>query len=302
MTGTIWVTGGERVVGDALLRAADENGVRAVRVTEEELAPARGDAVVDLGSAPAEWRTDLRESERARQELLLGRGAPATRWVRASVLGASQDSLSLLKSAAGGVESALRDARPDAVVLRAGILLGDCGLVRLFRRYVERSKLILLPGIEASRFEPLAVPDFAQYCVLAATASAPPDECYDLGCGEMVSGGLFVRNIADTLGLDRWRVPCPPVLAGAIALFLGDAELPASAVRIWLECLSEGLLPRRMSAWEHFDVQPMSLAEATAASVGMLVPIRPRGDERFGNWRAPGKKGILWSRGSSARR
>jgi hypothetical protein len=70
---------------------------------------------------------------------------------------------------------------------------------------------------------------------------------------------------------------------------------------LWLDMLSAGALPRGTKAWDHFQVRPISLRQALADAAGMIIPLRRRGEGKFHDWRAPQKKGILWSRRSRRR-
>ena len=176
------------------------------------------------------------------------------------------------------------------------MLLGDCGLVGVLRRAIESLPVVAVAGISQSKLEPLALTDFARYCVEAASAPGPFGDVYDLGCGEILTGGLLTRGLADNLGVSRWILPAPGWLRGPAARILGSGDFPAVAVDCALEALASGLLPRRMSAWEDFEVQPMELRDALARAVGMIYPLRQQKEGRFANWRSPGKKGILWSK------
>ena len=73
---------------------------------------------------------------------------------------------------------------------------------------------------------------------------------------------------------------------------------PKAAVARWLEAVTEGLLPRRMTAWEHFAVKPIDLRLSIAAAAGMAIPMRSavEGEGSFGTWKKPEKKGILWTK------
>jgi len=200
------------------------------------------------------------------------------------------------------VEEVLRAGDVPTVTLRAGMLLGNCGLTAVLRRCVERSRLVPVPGIDRARLEPLSLGDFADYCVHVATAADVPESVYELGGGELLTGGLLVSGLADNLGLSRWCVPVPRAAWRLTAVLGADGERPAAAVGLWLEMLAGGALPRGTKAWEHFPLRPTPLREALADAAGMILPVRRRGEGRFENWRAPEKKGILWSRRSGRRR
>jgi len=302
----VWITGGEPGVRAAVSAAAERAGVDAVAAepgAADAPAAERDDAVIDLGLPPRDWRAGrLAEDERGRAAAVGRSVAGARRIVRVSVLGASAEAAGEWRRAAGAAEAALREAGVPVVALRAGVVLGDCGISAVLRRAVERSKLLPLPGIDRARLEPLALEDLAAYCVAAAVAERDLDDAYDLGCGEMLTGGLLVRGFADNLGLSRWCVPAPRGAVSWIAWRGAHEERPHAAVRVWMEALAAGLLPRGTRVWEHLDVEPIPLRQAMADATGMVLPLRRRGEGRFEDWRAPKKKGILWSGGRSRRR
>lgn len=291
----IVVAGGEPRVRDAVAAAAEEAGAEARALPDGAPPGLRpGESVVDLGLPPRDWPAGealvLAESDRA---AALATAADAgRRAVRVSVLGAGADARSPLQRAQHAAEEAWRAGGAPVVVLRAGILLGDCGLASGIRRVVEASKVVPLPGVWQSRLEPLLVDDLGRYCVEAATADGPFEEAYDLGCGELLTGGLLARGIADNLGLSRWVWAVPGLFRGAMAGALATPAFPASAARHWLEALAGGLLPRGVGVWKAFRVQPVDLRLAMAHGVGMKYGLRA-GKERFGSWKAPERKGIL---------
>jgi uncharacterized protein YbjT (DUF2867 family) len=299
----LWIVGGEETVRAAVREGAEGAGVAAQPGEEHGFDAGGDDVVIDLGLAPRSWRAGRLAADAAKRAGEVGRrAAGARRVVCVSVLGASAEASAEWRRAGAAAESALREAGAPMVALRVGLLLGDCGLAAVLRRAVERSKLLPLPGIERARIEPLALPDLAAYCVAAALADRELDDAYDLGCGEMLTGGLLVRGLADNLGLARWIVPAPAMAAGWIARLGADEERPRGAVGIWLEALAGGMLPRGTRAWEHFAVEPTSLRQAMADATGMVLTLRRRGDGKFGDWRAPRKKGILWSGGRTRKR
>lgn len=290
----LWIVGGEPIVGRELEKAAHEAGHEAVR--SEEPSPSEGESVVDLGPAPERWTPALEDLDAGRSAALAERVPRPVRIVRVSTIGAGPDAPSLLARAAGRAEDTLRTRDADTVVLRVGIVLGACGLVGAVRRHVESSRLVLVPGVARSKFEPLALEDLVAYCLEAATAPGSLGEIYDLGCGEILTGELLARGLADNLGVSRWILPVPALATPLAAALLGRRDFPGFAVASALEALRGGLLPRRMNAWEDFAHRPMELRDAMARAAGMVYPLRAPGEGRFANWRSPEKKGILWSK------
>ena len=294
----LWIAGGERAVAEAVLARAKEAAIDAGCVRDEEI-PELGshDALIDLGLPPAVVPAGnaLVEAERARAASLGARAAGAARVVRCSMLGARADAPSAWQRAHAAAESEHRSRVPDAVALRTGILFGSCGLALALRRVTERFPIVAVPAIAGARFEPLALADFAAYCVEAAGSPAPLTDYYDLGCGEMLTGALFAQGLAESLGVRRWVVPLPNVFVGLVARSLSSTEWSAGALQHAFESVRVGrLLPRRLTAWDTFETRPVDLRSALASAAGMNFPLRRPGDgKRFRSWRAPEKKGLL---------
>ena len=288
----IHILGGDPDVA-ALVDEAVRSGSHDPVVEPGPIGP--GDAAVDLGLSPVELAAAAdpvaAEGERARR---IADSVPeGARLVRISLLGAAPGARAWLARVAAAAEEAQAGR---GVVLRVGVLVGNLGLVGALRRRVETSRVLPLPALSRVRLEPLAAEDMGTYAVAAATATRELDPVYDLGSGEMRSGSLLVRDLADNLGVERWIVPLPGFTRWTIARWLATPELPA----VWIDGMLEALpllMPRRMTAWDHFDVQPTDLRTAFARAAGMEISLRrPKaGEDPFAGKRTQ-RKGILWTK------
>ena len=297
MSPALWIAGGEPALRRAVEEAAASESIIVRDHTDGGAALDEGDVLLDLGLPPAEMvgGVDLVESERKRAESIRAALPDAARVIRWSVFGADPEARTVLRKANGVAEATYRERRPDVVALRTGPVLGECGFSLGVRRAVERLWIVPLPAGPTTKLEPVAIEDFAAYAVAAATADSPLEPVYDLTCGEMMTNDLFVKGLAENLGLRRWVVPVPSFLRGVLAPLFASKEFPAPAVVAWWECFAEGrLLPRHLKAWEHFDVKPIEMRLAMANATGMAIPLRKKGEGRFGAWKKPEKKGILW--------
>ncbi|MEZ5066394.1 MAG: hypothetical protein R3B81_16830 [bacterium] len=294
----IRVEGGEPALAELVARVARESGHDVRSGNGDGPVPA---AVVDLG-APARELAAAPDPVRhvtARSRAIRTAAPPAARVVTLSHLGAHPGSDSWLLRAAAAAEA---EAAGRGVVLRVGLLLGEVGFVAAVRRRVESTKVFPVPGFADTRLEPLDAEDCARYCVEAAVTVRALDDVYELGCGEMISGELLVQDLAGNLGLSRWTLPLPRAFRRPAATWLATPDLPARWIDAYLRALPS-FLPRRMNAWEHFEVDPIDLRTALARAAGMSFPRRRRragGDDDEGagrfDWKRPGKRGILWTR------
>ncbi len=288
---TLWIVDGAPALAETVRRTAEARG-RAARCLDGggPAGIAAGDAVLDLGAAPASWRDGVEEDEAERTRRLAAAVPCGIRVVRASFLGAGPDAPAALQRAHHAAESAWEAAGADLVRLRHGLILGRFGLQAGWRRLVERWPLLPVPAFDV-RFEPILDTDFADYCVQAADPQRRLDAAYDLGCGDLATNGFYVRALAQELGRSPALVPAPSLLRGPIARALAGEDLPFPAAWLVLEVLSRTLLPRRMNAWNDFDVRPADLTESVTRSLGRVRIEPPRKpDEPFSAWKRPKKR------------
>lgn len=288
---TLWILDGPAPLAETVRRVAEARGVSASCASAAAPpAPAAGDAVLDLGLPPAAWREEAvaDEVDRVRRS---ARGLPeGLRVVRASFLGTAADAPALLQRAHHAAEEEWSKAGADLVRMRHGLVLGRFGIHAAWRRWVERWPVLLVPAFDV-RFEPILDTDFAEYCVQAAEGGRRCDDAYDLGCGDLATNGFYVRALAEELGRSPWVLPVPGGMRGIVGHALAGEDLPFPAAFLALEVFARTLLPRRMNAWNDFDVRPADLSESVTRSLGRVRVETPRKpDEPFAAWKRPKKR------------
>ena len=155
------------------------------------------------------------------------------------------------------VESALLDAVPEAIVLRASIVIGARS--RSFRflvRLIERMPVMALPAWRGNRTAPIDGRDVLDYLARAATAPAELSaRSWDIGGPDVMTYAAMIERISDGLMLRRPSVglgvsltPVASVVAAAIA-----GEDPA-LIEPLMESLEHDLLPRDDAAAAAFGV------------------------------------------------
>lgn len=156
------------------------------------------------------------------------------------------------------VESALLASAPEAVALRASIVISAAS--RSFRflvRLVERSPVLPLPTWRDHRTQPIDGRDVVAYLVAAGTSPAIDGPVsLDIAGPDVLTYGELIRRIRDALLLDRPPIELPfsltPVASVVAAAIAGeDIEL----VGPLMEGLSGDLLPRDDRARELFGVR-----------------------------------------------
>jgi uncharacterized protein YbjT (DUF2867 family) len=156
------------------------------------------------------------------------------------------------------VEEGLLAAAPEAVALRASIVIGARS--RSFRflvRLIERLPVLALPAWRENRTAPIDGRDVIEYLARAATAPvALTGRSWDIAGPEVVTYGRLIERIADALLIQRPRLalgitltPLASVVAAAIA-----GEDPALITPL-MEGLESDLLPRHDDAPQAFGVR-----------------------------------------------
>jgi len=111
------------------------------------------------------------------------------------------------------VEQVLLEAVPDAIALRASIVIGARS--RSFRflvRLIERLPVLALPGWRDHRTQPVDERDVVELLAAAATAELPAgrERSLDVAGPDVVTYRELIERIRDLLLLDRPVVPLDP--------------------------------------------------------------------------------------------
>ncbi len=156
------------------------------------------------------------------------------------------------------VEEALLSAAPEAVALRASIVISATS--RSFRflvRLVERCPILPLPAWRDHRTRPIDGRDVVAYLLAAGTSPAVAGRLsLDIAGPDVLTYGELVRRIGDALLLHRPPVELPfsltPIASAVAAAIAGeDVEL----IGPLMEGLGADLLPRDDRAQELFGVR-----------------------------------------------
>ena len=169
------------------------------------------------------------------------------------------------------VEEILLDAAPDAVALRASIVIGARS--RSFRflvRLVERVPVMPLPAWRSNRTQPIDGRDVMAFLVAAGTSGVVHGPLsLDIAGPEVVTYAQLVERIRDALLLGRPRIDLPltmtPVASRVAAAIAG--EDPALIVPL-MGGLSTDLLPRDDRAAGLFGVRLHGLDAAVERALG----------------------------------
>jgi len=286
---TVLVTGATGAIGAALVPRLAEAGhrVRAfardpARVTDPAVSEVvRGDAVAGTGLAEALDRVDaayflIHSMETAAAAPDPQAGGFAARDRRAAEQFAAAATAAGVRRVVylGGlvprgvasphlasrleVEEALLAAAPEAVALRASIVIGARS--RSFRflvRLVERVPVMLLPDWRENRTAPIDARDVTAFLVAAGTADVVRGPLsLDIGGPEVMTYATMIERIRDALLLGRPRLDLPlrlTAVASRIAAAIAGED-PA-LIEPLMGSLGSDLLPRDDRAAALFGVR-----------------------------------------------
>lgn len=217
----------------------------------------------------------------ARNVAEAARQAGAAALVHISALGADPDSPSAYGRSKAQGEQAVREAFPNATILRPSILFGrEDAFVNRFAGLIARAPLVPVLRAEA-RFQPAYVADVAEAVAKAlADPAAHGGRTYELGGPDVVTMGALHRWIAETIGRDAHFVELPDALGSLIAMC---GVLPGAPITRdqWRMLQRDNVVSPVAEGFARFGVTPTPLA---AVAPAWLVRFRRHG--RFGEFGA----------------
>jgi len=141
--------------------------------------------------------------------------------VHVSALGAAADSAAAYARSKAAGEAAVREAFPEAVILRPSVVFGPED--DFFNRFAEMARFspaLPLVGGGGTRFQPVYVGDVARAVVTALTDPDCRGKLYELGGPRVYSFKEILELLLEAIGRKRMLVPLPFGLARLQATFL----------------------------------------------------------------------------------
>ena len=146
--------------------------------------------------------------------------------VHVSAIGADPESPSRYASTKGEGEARLREAFPDAAILRPSLLFGpEDGFFNKFAWLARMVPALPLVGGGHTKFQPLFVGDAAEAIVKCVSAPATRGKTYELGGPTVYSFKELMRIVLHETGRRRLLVPVPFFAASIKAFFLQASAL-----------------------------------------------------------------------------
>jgi uncharacterized protein YbjT (DUF2867 family) len=162
------------------------------------------------------------------------------------------------------VEELLLEAMPDAVALRASIVIGARS--RSFRflvRLVERVPVLPMPPWARNRTQPIDGRDMLEFLARAATVRDVGARSLDIAGPDVLTYAELMGRIRDLLMLSRPAVPLPvsmTAVASQVAAAIAGED--PGLVEPLMGSLGSDILPRDMAAREVFGVRLHSFERA----------------------------------------
>ncbi len=204
--------------------------------------------------------------------------AGVRRFVHVSAMGVALDAPSLADRSKAAGEIAVRDAFPDANLIRPALAYGagDHFFTR-FAELVRKAPAIPLIGGGRTRFQPIHVDDLARSLARLLERDDTPGRAYDLGSSEIFTLREMIEQLCRALGRAPRLVPIPFPIAEALARAterLPHAPLTLDQVRL---LRTDKVI--RLSALQNgpaaLGVEPRPLASFLAELASVQAGSRP---------------------------
>jgi len=198
------------------------------------------------------------------------RDAGASAFVQVSAIGADPDSASVYGRTKGLGEQAVRDAFPNATIIRPSVVFGAED--QFTNRFASMARLPLLPVIAPeTRFQPVFVRDLGQAIAKAALEPARyGGNSYDIAGPEVLSMRALNARIAAMAGQSPALVDVPDFVASGTSKlgFLPGAPLTSDQ---WAMLQQDNVAADGAPGLEAFGIVPTSLDAVAPDWLGRFV-------------------------------
>jgi len=204
-------------------------------------------------------RMDAVHVDGARNVAEAAREAGARSLVHISAIAADPDSQSNYGRTKGEGETALRQAFPEATIIRPSLVFGPED--DLTNRFAAMARLPVLPVIAANRnFQPVYVRDLARAIGMAALDPGRfAGKTYEIGGPQVMSMVELHRAILELTGQDPEIVHMPDFVTGLIARlgFLPGAPITQDQ---WMMLQRDNIASGKLPGLKAFGIEPTPLA------------------------------------------
>lgn len=153
--------------------------------------------------------------------------AGAQRLVQVSAIGADPKAEAKYARSKGLGEEAVRQAFPEATILRPSIVIGpEDGFFNRFAEMARISPFLPLVGGGLTKFQPVYVGDVAQAIQMGLESDALSGQTYELGGPKAYSFKALLELMLEQIGRRRALLPLPFAIASLQATFLELLPVP----------------------------------------------------------------------------
>lgn len=153
--------------------------------------------------------------------------AGAQRLVQVSAIGADANAEAKYARSKGLGEEAVRQAFPEATILRPSIVIGpEDGFFNRFAEMTRLSPFLPLVGGGLTKFQPVYVGDVAQAIQMGLESNTLAGETYELGGPKVYSFKALLELMLTQIGKRRALLPLPFAVASLQATFLELLPVP----------------------------------------------------------------------------
>jgi NADH dehydrogenase len=234
----------------------------------------QSDAVVNLVGS---FRGDLQKIhvDGARNIAEAARAAGVASLVQISAIGADPEAPSEYGRTKGEAEQAVREAFPNATILRPSVVFGRED--DFLNRFAGLARMLpILPVIRGgTKFQPVFAADVGR--AVAAAAADPRShggKLYELGGPQVLTMRELNEWICEMTGRDRWIVDVPDPLAKMLAGLFGWMPGAPLSWDQWLLLQRDNIVSGDHPGLRAFGITPTPLAAVTA---GWLTAYRRHG-------------------------
>ncbi len=147
--------------------------------------------------------------------------AGASRFIHMSALGADAESQSTYAASKGDGEVLVREAFPEAVIVRPSVIFGPGdGFFNRFAQMAALSPILPLVGGGHTKFQPVYVVDVANALAQISQSPATAGATFELGGPEVLDFKQVLELICKVTHRRPWLMPLPFAVASFQAAFL----------------------------------------------------------------------------------
>ncbi len=212
----------------------------------------------------------------ARNAAEAAKAAGVRDFVQISSMGASHDAASAYARSKAAGEDAVREAMPDAIIMRPSVVFGpEDGFINRFASLARMAPFMVPVMRSETKFQPVYVADVAD---AVATVLADPAQhrgrTYELGGPQILSMREINQFILDSIGLSEKPIFDVPDALGKVMARMGF--LPGAPITWdqWQSLQTDNVMPDGATGFAELGIQPRPLA---ALAENWLVQYRTLG-------------------------